>query len=559
MRIDRAVCLAILLLSSLAIAQSESKEKSADTKDVPTFHSRSDLVFVPVVVKRHGAHVAGLKKEDFRIEQDGKAQEISVFEEVSDASPATAAIPSAAPGVVSNYSVVDQHPRRVLIVVLDMVNTPFLNQKRAKEALIKYLATSAPKDEPIALFAFGATGLKQLHPFTTDTGVLVAALKKVSSRISATDTLAPSIEETGLPIAAALEAAEAQHLYEWLSNSIATENAFRHKGSIELTLLAMQQVAGTFAGVPGRKAMLWATDGFPLLLADPTSFVGLSTEMVDKYESTWRLLNAANIAIYPIGLEGVVADGFDASKSSLPKEQLFGARGTRQFRYDDRQQRHDAMRSFADNTGGRAFLNNNDALNGFKEASGDSRSYYILGYYLRAEAKTGWHKLKVHANSPHSDVRAREGFYIGDKNDDPKLKRQEFVVALDSPVDYTGIHFSIKVDPQTPLDSASKQQLKRNVTMKLMLPVNYLSISPDYKLDIDLAAIAFRKDGTAAGESSGAMHATIRPDSFQKLLETGLTIKAAVQVPSGEYELRVGVRDNANGNIGTLRTQLIVQ
>src|SRR5690348_3883108 len=61
-----------LLLAGLAVCQ-----------EAPTFHSQTDLVVVSAVVTDHsGAHVAGLKKEDFSLRENGAEQKIAVVEEV---------------------------------------------------------------------------------------------------------------------------------------------------------------------------------------------------------------------------------------------------------------------------------------------------------------------------------------------------------------------------------------------------------------------------------------------------------------------------------------------
>src|SRR5271165_2199406 len=50
----------------------------------PTFHTSTELVSVPVVVKdRHGNHVHGLTKNDFRIFEDGHEVEIRNFDSVA--------------------------------------------------------------------------------------------------------------------------------------------------------------------------------------------------------------------------------------------------------------------------------------------------------------------------------------------------------------------------------------------------------------------------------------------------------------------------------------------
>src|SRR6516225_4994924 len=64
-------------------ASSAGKQDAPVQSDV-TFASRSELVLVPVVIHdHHGAHVAGLKKDDFSIKEDGAERNISVFEEIT--------------------------------------------------------------------------------------------------------------------------------------------------------------------------------------------------------------------------------------------------------------------------------------------------------------------------------------------------------------------------------------------------------------------------------------------------------------------------------------------
>src|SRR5690349_11479917 len=47
-----------------------------------TFKSQTNLVLVPVEIRSHNQHVAGLDKDKFTLLQDGKPQKIAVFEEV---------------------------------------------------------------------------------------------------------------------------------------------------------------------------------------------------------------------------------------------------------------------------------------------------------------------------------------------------------------------------------------------------------------------------------------------------------------------------------------------
>lgn len=80
---------AFVLLSALALAQTNSKPKSSQTTpgatdsqqgSVTTFRAHTDLVLIPVTVTdKLNRFVLGLQKEDFRLFEDGREQNVTVF------------------------------------------------------------------------------------------------------------------------------------------------------------------------------------------------------------------------------------------------------------------------------------------------------------------------------------------------------------------------------------------------------------------------------------------------------------------------------------------------
>jgi hypothetical protein len=85
--------------------------------------ARSDLVLIPVIVSdKSGKHMSGLQKEAFQIEEDGKGRSLSIFEEIETENPASRALDSNFKGY-SNFLLGDDHPWRISVVVLDMINT----------------------------------------------------------------------------------------------------------------------------------------------------------------------------------------------------------------------------------------------------------------------------------------------------------------------------------------------------------------------------------------------------------------------------------------------------
>jgi len=130
-----AARLAFALLGFALVSGLSYSSFSAQNQPSATFTSRSELVTVPVVVDyKSGAHVNGLTKEDFEVQENGKTRPIAVFEEVT--SPGNKLSRAGQPGIYTNAIATNGSAQRLTIFALDMVNTPFLDQGYARRQLL---------------------------------------------------------------------------------------------------------------------------------------------------------------------------------------------------------------------------------------------------------------------------------------------------------------------------------------------------------------------------------------------------------------------------------------
>jgi VWFA-related protein len=596
---------------------SPANSDSPQTKIV----TNTELVLVPVILtEKKGQPLSGVAKEAFRLEEDGKKQDISVFEEVTTASMTPKTVPAADNNdqEVTNFVPDLSHPTRLTIVVMDMLNTPMLRQEATKQALIKYLSRSITRDEPTALFGLNREGLRELHPFATDTAALVAALKKVKGQYSAedlnesiadmdnslTDSLANSADSTALQIT------------RFLQNTEDTETAYYQTQSARQTLSAFKQIAEAYKEVPGRKTLIWASSGFPFMIDDPTAFDRMGLEMVELYEQTWRALIAANVAVYPIDVLGVVnstftmrnsapagsGSSFSSSTSSSssggssrggggggagrggggggggrggggrPSGAAMGggnpgASGGFDARssdstYDQHTEQQATMRAFASATGGSACLNSNGLEKCFADAVNDSRTYYMLGFYLRRDdTAPGWRNLDIKVAVSGARVRAREGFYVSAPTEDtPQYRQKQIGEALLSSVSYTGLRLKVRAineDASKPekITLASAAKTKQPANFRLTIPAENFILDQAKKnvLDLEIAAVAFDKKGNPADRDSHSVTVTLDSAKLAVFSQKGLTIKEVLSLPPGSYELRFAVRNNATGQIGTIQ------
>jgi len=163
-------------------AEVPPESRRADEGAGLIFKSQTTLVEVPVVVvDKAGGHLHGLSKSDFKILEDGKEELIAGFEEVIPAS-SKLMVTSGAPGTFSNLHLERQQPHSVTVIVLDMVNTPFLDQSYARGQLMKYLSDHLDSTQVLGLMAIGSKGLMVLSGLTTDPAVLISTLKKEAVR-----------------------------------------------------------------------------------------------------------------------------------------------------------------------------------------------------------------------------------------------------------------------------------------------------------------------------------------------------------------------------------------
>src|SRR5882762_1743889 len=180
-----------LKLVPLLLAMSLMAQQATDESTV-TFKSQSTLVVVTVFVRdKSGNPVEGLNKDDFKLLEDGKAQNISVFEfqKLEDAVPA---LPPPEPAVVAAAKPVEAkkpaairpskpgevryRDRRLIALLFDFSSMPQPDQIRAQAAARKFLDTQMSPSDMVSILTF-SNALKVEQDFTDDRDQLAKVIK----------------------------------------------------------------------------------------------------------------------------------------------------------------------------------------------------------------------------------------------------------------------------------------------------------------------------------------------------------------------------------------------
>jgi VWFA-related protein len=565
----------LLFVLMVSAGQQDSSSPQAAQATGTTFSSRAELVTVPVVVTgKKGKHLTGLKQSDFTIEEDGHKREIATFQEiVTSGSSWKPASPPAFP--LSNFASRGQEQSLVTILVVDLLNTSFMNQETARERLLKFLNAHLSGSGPTSLTVITSRGLRLVHSFTTDPAILIEAMKRIESNtawrdqaepgrlndLSSTNAFDQSLGEN--PTVNQLARGEAAALHEVISEKADAEYAaYRQRDATLVTLSAFEQLAESSAGIPGRKSLIWVTGGLPFMISDPDLLTGIDTSLWSNYQHTWQALNDANISIYPVDAHGLLPPAVDLLNSrpvvprnnpgfpnQLPPSQR------RTFQPPTQQNLQDSLRNFAQETGGEVCYDRNDLDECAALAAQDSSEYYMLAYYLPSnDRKPGWRKLKVQVAPAHREIRARRAVYVGEaKPDDATTIEQQFESAFSSPLDYTAVPLGLKFT-----GTATAENGERKLGFTVFLQPNGFATADNWiRLNVHFVATDEKDHSTLVFSKMFKAH--LKPDDVADLVNNGFSYSGEMLLPPGRYQLKLLVRDDLDGKFGTIETPFLVQ
>ncbi len=253
-------------LPGLAAAQEEML-------DPPSFTAAVDVNVVNVDVRvtdADGKPITGLRQRDFELFEDGKRVDIANFAAVergisSEDREETPAPSSAAAEAPSPSVAASPEDAWNLIVYVDNFNLRPGNRARVLKQLRDFLGRELRPRDRVMLVSYDL-GLAVRLPFTSDPAAVSAALtqtEKLATRGSSSDTdrqhafrQIMTVQEASLadpqPKPCPLDIARPAHDYAQLRR----DEVLRSLGS--LTVLV-----NSLSGVPGRKAVLYVSDGIP--------------------------------------------------------------------------------------------------------------------------------------------------------------------------------------------------------------------------------------------------------------------------------------------------------
>jgi VWFA-related protein len=526
----------IFLVGCLPLWGQEAKPSSVDVGHAISV--QTEMVRIPAIVTdRAGAPISDLTVHDFSIRENGRPQKIAFFEHIQS-KPELAKPKDLTEGEVSNRY--EEGPGRLTIILLDMLNTSFADQERARRGITKYLAERVSSTEPVSLMTLNANGVNVIHDFTTDPRVLADALKHVGGQRSLSETVQPvplsSIMAKRSPLA------ESDRLRDMETQG--QISGFYGVMGVRLTLVSLREIGEAFAGVSGRKSLIWATGGLPFPVNDnyavDTWLHGLTT----MYQDTWAALDRAEIAVYPLDVEGLV--NLSYRSPAYPRSY---------YSYPSFRTSVSGMEEFAKMTGGRMCYVKTEIEGCMREATADSSDYYVLGFYPEPNRKrTGWRKISVWVERADAKVVARTSYFAGAKRDVNSGRKEDLQLGLVSPLDYTDLPLTVRWVGNTEISG------KKKVGFQFRLAPGQATVDEagGNHVSMDFAAMALSAKGNVEAQFSKRMEGRIGAAQVNALKTGTAFFPGDFELAPGDYMVRFVARDNLNGRMGSISTPLRV-
>jgi len=325
-----------------------------------------------------------------------------------------------------------------------------------------------------------------------------------------------------------------------------------------MTLSTSSFVVDSMQELPGRKSMVLICGGLPILSSTSGTILGnvsqFFTELADQAARSGVVINTMDVR----GLKSV--RGVASFVDTPGKSSLGGSTGTGGFgRIPDEKitpvgpaEEHIGLRTLSNSTGGMAVLYTNNFEDGLSKVLRRNNGYYLLAYTPQNDVFDGkFRKLQVKVKRDGARVYTREGYFARENGgrQEPKTKEEALLFAAKSPLTARDINLSGN------LLFKPTAANKSDVDIHLLVDaanLHFAQVDGKYQTSFDVAGFVYDQFGKLRGGFSQTINSNLSPESHQKAMATGISYDAHTQLPAGYYQLRVAVRENGSGSLGTV-------
>jgi VWFA-related protein len=574
----RLLVIAMLAFGAPVLAQDARGDAPApepSAAEQPTFRASANLVTVDAVVTdKDGRHITDLTVEDFEVTHGGTRQRLqhSVYVPlVSAAAPvaADAASARASTGAKAPLSVVLAQPSariaRTIAVVVDDLGLSFESTANVRRALRRFVDTQVQPGDLVAIIRTSG-GIGALQQFTTDRRLLHQAVDRIRWSIvsrSGVGAFAPvepgeKYSDPTRMISSDGQPRGQRNVGQSYGEDLDLE-AIRHRVLAAGSLGALEFVVRGVQNLPGRKALVFVSEGFELF-----SRLG----EVKVWNAFTRLMDQANragVVVYTIDGRGLESGHLTAeddprlrpgAPGGIPEEDrrvrelIIGAHATRQTIMKNSEE---ALHYLAWQTGGFAILNNNDLSGGLGRVLDDLRGYYLLGYDAPAGSPRNWDpdRIRVRVRRAGAQVRSRRGYFgPADSDSAPQAAADPLTMAAMSP--FGGGAINLRLTSLFGHDKEAGPYIRSLLFIDPSALTFTRAEDERHEAIMDVLQVAVGDNGEVLGSWRRTITLRLTDEQLAGAQSQGVvySTRMAVKTP-GAYQVRAAVQDAATSAVGS--------
>ncbi len=565
---------ALLAMIGLAAAQEPEPSELAAEQSAErdgTFFDTVDVNLVNVevfVTDKQGNPVTGLTRDDFEILEDKRPVTITNFFTVEGGRPMVPAEPEAVaqpalevdsglPEALTPLALpADQ--RLYLIVYIDNFNIRPFNRNRVFRRLREFLTDKLGSDDRVMLVSYDRS-LHYRHPFTSDPELIARALFELET-VSGHAVHADSDRRDILrQIAEAEDINEVEFRVRNYAEAMFNDLSF--------SIGAMEELIDSLAGLPGRKALLYVSDGLPATAGDDM-FQALQRSFQDSrvltssqefsanrmFEALAAKANANRVSYYTVDAAGLrVSAG--ASVEMATAEEAGLANFVDSIYISNLQA---PLLRLAEATGGQAIINSNDIGRGLDKIASDFQTYYSLGYLPAHSGDGRYYKVQVRLKEKRKGVRIRHREGYRDKPMSARMSDGAMATLVygfeDNPLDV-----ELKIEGERPDDGDAENYYLVDVLVGI--PIKEIELVPVGEFHVGQTKVFFAaldSNGGTSDVSEVPVNLRIPNEQVGTAVEQMYPYRVTLRMRTGPHRLAVGVVDEIGANRSFLSHSFVV-
>ena len=512
------------------------------------------VVNIDVYVRdREGRPVHGLTADDFRVLQDGEERPVSHFgvftKELfqSRVEPERPGLPvPATPSVVEDSFDSSEIKPVYMVLYIDNENIRPFDRNRVLRRVRDFVEENLVPPVQMMVVSYQKS-FKILQPFTDDRQEVQSALRSLrtftggrterdSTRRQIMDDMRNEREN---------QRAEGYSQQTGSSRTYQMIRAFAEEEANQLTfsLSAIRQVITLLAGLPGRKSLVYVSDGLPMVpgidlfyayadIYKDTSIMTLTSrfERSRQFESLTAMANAQAVRIYTIDAKGLEVTSGVSAEHQYAIDPLTSSIGSSNYQ--------DSLRFMARNTGGLAIINTNDIAGGLQRIEDDMFTYYSLGYTISSSGVDKVHRIDVELPGTDYTIRHRRRFV--EKSLESRVQ-DKVTTGMMTDLDENPI--GVQVEHGTPAPATSGRW---TVPLHVSFPLDMVALIPegeDYVGRVLLFVAARDTEGRQSDIQRQEHEVRVPAADYEAALEQRFGIDVSLLMEEGNYRVAVGLMD----------------